>query len=150
MEQNKISLLVWIPTIVSVIALIVAIAAYNKTGQTLRASVTSEVTEETQDAVQMAEIAAARANARADLILLRTQLAAGEVQEDVGSNITAIRKNLAQAYKDTSDIAQKQWQELDMQFEQLENETREESANALDTLEGLISNLEKDVRSDEK
>lgn len=142
-QQNSIS---WIALGLAGIALIFSVIAFNRSGTNL----STVVTEQTEDAVTAAQIVAARAEARADLIALRTRVAAGEAGEEIAQEVAETRTELAQAYENASEAAQMQWQEIDAQFEALEQQTRESSASALDTIEGLISDLERDVRTDEQ
>lgn len=136
----------WIALGLAGIALIFSVIAFNRSGTNL----STVVTEQTEDAVTAAQIAAARAEARADLIALRTRIAAGEAGEEIAQEVAETRAELAQAYENASEAAQVQWQELDADFEALEEQTRESSAGALDTLEGIISNLEQDVRTEDQ
>lgn len=126
--------------IISVIALLVAFAA--NTDVDVPNVDTAEIAQET-------ELALARAEARASLAATRADLAIDENYEEAANEVAAVRAELARSYKNANAEAQAEFKEVDAELEALETELREESADALNTLENLIGDLEREVRTDE-
>jgi len=143
--------------IISVVALILAWMAYNRAGTDLSTQIeqgTEEVAVETEQAFETAvnrtDAALARAEARADLIALRAELAAEQNYAEAVAEVQMVRTNLRNAYQNAEVTVQAEWRELDRELEQLEQSLRENSADSLETLSGLILLLEQDVRTDEQ
>lgn len=127
-------------------ALIVSIVAINRSGREGE----NVAVEETQDAGQAVEIAAARTAARARLAALETRIAAQEGYAEAAEEAQAVRLQLREAYATASAEVRQEWQELDANLNILEQQLREESADAVGTLERLLAALRQDLRTDEE
>lgn len=150
---------------VAVVALILAWVAYNQSGDDVTTdlpqdsaevvteteqsldAVDEEVAETTTEVVTDAELLAARAEVRADLLALQAELAAERNYTEAADQIAETRRELADLYVETSAEAQADWNALEDDFVAVENSVRTESAEALDELNQLISNLEREVRN---
>jgi len=124
----------WIALAFSVFAVILGWSAFNRAGP---------------DFLEEADQELAKAEARAELLGLRTQIAVGEAYEKSQQEVIEIRRDLERAYEDAEAQAYEEWMEIDTELELLENNLRDESADALNSLENVISLLEADVRTSE-
>lgn len=150
--------------IVALVALGLAWWAFNRSGENLTSEIgdaTQEVVDETRQAaneaeealdirVTEAELAAARAEAYADLLALKAELEAEENYAEVLAETQAIEDDLDALYANASAEAQQEWAEMQVEFDQFENQLRSETSDALDGLGGLILLLSADVRTDEE
>ncbi len=153
---------------IAVVALILAWVAYNRSGDDVTTDlqqgsaevvteteqalddVGEEVAETTTEVVTDAELLAARADARADLLALRAELAAESNYSEVAEQVAEARAELADLYVEASAEAQADWNALEDDFMTVENSIRSESADALNELDQLISDLERDIRTTEE
>lgn len=153
---------------IAVVALILAWVAYNRSGDDVTTDLQQgsaevvteteqamdaageEVAETTTEVVTDAELLAARAEARADLLALRAELAAESNYAEVADQVAETRAELADLYVEASTAAQADWNALENDFMTVENSIRLESAEALNELDQLISDLERDVRTTEE
>lgn len=144
-QYSKIQLLQFVILVISIITLLFVIAIFNRTGESLGIV----VQEETQDAVNSTKLVTARAKANAELIALRTQVAAGMAADEAAQEVAEIRDDLAAAYEHANDEARQELRELDNDFQRLEQGFRNGAANVLSLLEDLAGRLEEEVRTDE-
>lgn len=145
-QQNSNSLIAWIALIVAIIALVLGWMAFNRSGQ----DVVPAVQEGAQEAQEDAALLAARTEARAELLALQTQIAAEEGYDEAAQQAAEIEADLETAYVNARLEASAEWQELQADFENLERELRDESADAAETVAGLIALLGQDLRTDER
>lgn len=154
--------------VISVTALILAWVAYNRSGENLTMELqqgAQEVAEETEQETRelgsaveetvdrtmtSAEATLARAEARAELLAIEAEFEAEENYEDALEEVRSVRADLRIAYQNAEGEIREQWREVDQELESLGQSLRAESADALETLAGLILLLEADVRTDEE
>ena len=156
--------MIWIVGIISIIALVLAWTAFNRSGENVLTEVEQGADEAMMEANQLgnqveqtgsevvteAELALARAEARADLIAIEAELEAEQNYAEAVAEVQAVRTDLADAYSQTELEARQNWQEFDQELAQAEESLRTNSADALETLGGLILILEADVRTDQE
>lgn len=170
MEQNQSNNtgLILVIGIISLVALVLAWTAYNRSGEDVTAQVeqgvaelameTQQNTNEVENEIEMAtsEVVGAtqdvliRAEARAELVTLQAELEAEENYMEAATEVAQLRAELNDTYQNATGEVQMQWQELDQGLEQFEQSARTESADALEVLGGLIIMLEADVRTDQE
>jgi hypothetical protein len=137
--------------VVAGIALIFALAAYDRSGREAReaAPVRTQAAAEEADDGEADGQSVARARAESRLAALEARLAAQEGLAEAAEETRAVRADLQEAYQDASEEARGEWRELDGQLERLEAQLREESADALLTLQNLLARLRRDVATDD-
>jgi hypothetical protein len=164
--QTKQNGTLWLVAIVSILALILGWAAFNRSGDNLTTEIqqganelSAETTENYNQAAAEIESAAdsvvmsvndiqARAEVRAELLAIEARIAAEEGYEAAADEVKNIRTNFMAAYENVEDEAKQNWQQLDLELNQLEESLRTNSANALETLADFIASLGADVRVD--
>lgn len=145
--------LAWAAIAIAVIALLFSFLAWNNNENDLSedtvatSTPTNEVTADNDDE-DAVEIVGLRTTAAAELAALRARLAANQAYDEALEETQTARQQLANAYANASIEAQAEWQELETTFDQLEDQLRDNSADALDTLNSIITTLERDVRTD--
>jgi len=157
----------WLVAIVSILALVIGWAAFNRSGDDLTTEIQQEsnelgaetsenyneaATEIESGADSMAMSAKdlqARTEVKAELLIIEARLSAEEGYEAAADEVKDIRTNFMASYENVEEEAKQNWQQLDLQLNQLEESLRTNSANALETLSEFIANLEADVRVDD-
>ena len=168
MQQNTNSTLVTIIGIISVLALILAWTAFNRTGQDLENMVAQEVEEayntteaavvdgaqaienETEELVNDAELFAARVEARTELLAIQARIEAGEEIDDIQTDLNAVEADLERAYTNAEREAAAEWNDVQAGFQDIENGLRSGTANTLEFVGGTILLLEDEVRYDDE
>jgi F0F1-type ATP synthase membrane subunit b/b' len=156
----------WVIAIVVILALIIGWMAFNRSGDNLSTEISQEGSElgtETREnyndvgnniensinsVSESAQDLQARAEVRTELLALQTRLSVEEGYDAAADEVKDIRANLAATYEGVEDSAKQNWQQLDIELDQLEQSIRTNSADALETLAGFMLNLEADVRVD--
>jgi hypothetical protein len=130
--------------LIAVISLVIAVMAYNRSGTDIedQVPVTSEQIEN-RLAYEQRMI-----ESRVRLWGLQSEIAVNENTDETVNDIQNIRADVQEAYQYTENETQDEVREVERQFDQLEQQVREGSADALGTLERLIELLRKDVSSD--
>lgn len=136
----------WAAFVFSALALFLSIVAFNRAGTDLDEVVKREIAQYQQGA----EEAAARAEVRAELVALRTEIAAAEAGEEIASEVATARENIQMTYRDADVALNQEAEEIGMELEQLESEVRTNTARGLQRLENLINRMKQDVRTDEE
>lgn len=90
-----------------------------------------------------------RNNARAELLILQAQLEAKENQEEALRALEELESDLERKYANADAEAKAEWAELKVEFDRLETAIRDESADMMQILAGIILRLEGDIRTDE-
>jgi hypothetical protein len=160
--------LMWVIGIISLIAIVLAWMAFNRSGTDVSTVVereAGELEQETEDNLDALgnEIvttttntwdagaeALARADARANLAALQVEF---EVEEDYDAalaGIQGVRADLRATYNQAEGAVQRNWQALDQELERAEQSIRTESADALEIVGGAILLLEDDVRTEDQ
>ncbi|MGH9857381.1 MAG: hypothetical protein ACRD4B_05995 [Acidobacteriota bacterium] len=146
----------WLALVVAIIALLIGVVAFNRSGRDIEAILEEQAEEAIQDTeevvdttIQEAEEAATIAEAQARLTALRADIAAETAYAESAEEVRKVRADLAQAYANASVEVQQGWQEVDDELELLEQQLRDESADAAETLERVFALLEQDLRTDE-
>jgi hypothetical protein len=165
-QSNKMGW-IWVVGIISVIALVLAWMAYDRSGENLTTQIQQEATElveETEQSISEtgnnikrtaettqdeAQIRLARAEARAELIALQTEIEAEQNYTETVDRVERVQTNLRSAYQNAETSTQAEWREIDNNLEKLKQSLRSNSADALETARGLILILEDDVRMEE-
>ncbi len=141
------STVAWLALIVAIIALLFAVAAFNRTNQHLVADDDNEVTEDTQESE--VDVVAARREAADRLTSIRTEVETDKRYDEAADEVAEIRANLRETYADASADAQEEWRDMEPELEALEQQLRDKSADALGGLASLIRALAGEVRTDE-
>jgi hypothetical protein len=147
-QKNTNSIISWIGLVVGVIALLIAVGAYNRTGADVADLARStfqeageEVSEEARRVGETAQRQAAIAQAQARLSAVRTDIEADAITQDT-------LDTLAQARRDLEGVEFRTNVNIETQFDTLESQVRAGTANALSTIESIIAALRNDVQSE--
>jgi hypothetical protein len=122
---------------VAIIALVLAILAYNRTGVRLD----NQIEARFKDYSQEVNLVNARNNAANELENVRTRIAAGGSANETASTVARIKLTTQNAFQNARNASSSEWQELGAIFDRLGGEIRNRSANARATLDELIGNL---------
>lgn len=154
-QRNTNSAMITIVGIIAVAALIIAWAAFNRSGEDLIPTVAQEVEEvgdeieETaEEAADEAELLAARAEARAELLALEARLEVEENYEEAAAEVEEIQDDLDRAYENASAEARQEYRELEAELSDLEQGLRDGTGDVLELFAGIALLLEDDVRVD--
>lgn len=157
----------WLIGGIAVLALILAWVAFNRSGEDviptaaeeaaeaereLEASVeaTAEAIEETiVTATAEARVAAARVEARADLLALQTKLQADAAYENTTEDLNQIEADLEVAYTNTSADLQSEYQEIQSELETLGDAIQNGTADVLESIAEVSLMFKADVRANE-
>jgi len=152
-----------------IVALVISVSAYNRSGQDIDDSVgesaeqsaqsigelsedvASGVVETAEEVGETAETTAMRATAASRLAAIRAEVEAKQNWQKASQEVANIRSGIADAYRDEVEgemVAEAR--ELDQQLATIEAELRQESAEALESIGDLIERLELNIRSDEE
>lgn len=96
------------------------------------------------------EVNEARADARERLREVEQNLRLEANYEQAAAEVQDIESDLRMVYMNASAEVQQGWQEVQTNFDQLEDNLRQGTATALETFGGLILLLEAEVRTDEE
>jgi vacuolar-type H+-ATPase subunit I/STV1 len=158
---------VWVIGGVAVVALIVAWVAFDRSGDDLLPTVADEAAEtqreiessvetaterqgnSTAEVATEAEIEAAKAEARQDLLAIQTELETDATYDDVQQELNQVQADLEAAYANTSGELQAEYQVIRQELASLENSIRNETGDALNAIADLSLRLETSVRTDE-
>ncbi len=135
----------WTALILALISLILAWTAFNRAGEDLH----EEVQDELNQAVFEIEQGWDVLEARTRLLALRADIIAERAYDEAAEEVAEVRADLEAAYADASAEVREEWREMDAELEQLENDLREGSADAVGSLERSLDALERDIRTDE-
>jgi gas vesicle protein len=164
MQKEKIDVLsfsAYTALVVSVVALFISWAAYNRAGENLSDVIqdeTNQVVNQTervaQDTIEEVTTTAMliknRAELSARLVGVRAQIAADTVTEETIQEVEDIRMSYKELYQDASEEAQEQAQQVDQELERLETSLRDNTSDALLVVEGLIELMRQDIQDDEE
>jgi len=92
----------------------------------------------------------ARAETRARLLIIRAQIASGRTGEEIVDQVKDARADLKDAYRDAQGATLGEYQAFDANLGRLEGQARTNAADALKTIEDLVSALRRDVASDDE
>ncbi len=144
-HTNTLQIVAWTALIISLLSLILAWSAFNRSGQDL----SSEVAEDLRMARLELQQDLAIVEARADLLALRAQIEAEEQYAETRAEVAEVRNDLRIAYLNAETEVQQEWREMDAALEDLENNLRDESADAVGSLTNALDAIERDIRTDE-
>lgn len=154
--------------LLAVIGIIIGWVAFNRSGKDLSPTIideasiaTDNIAEKTQDLNQDTmqnanqtqkdiQYALMKAQLEARLLSIKTQLAANEVTDETMQEIKNLRNDLNDTYTNSSEEAQEQIRDVDSQLAVVEAKARNNTAEALLTMENLIEQVRQDVKADEK
>jgi ElaB/YqjD/DUF883 family membrane-anchored ribosome-binding protein len=166
-QKNSNSTLLAITGIIAILALILAWTAFNRTGQDLEDMVADQVEEAyntseravvdgaqaiedgTEELVDDATLLEARAEARAELIVIEARIEAGEEINEIQADLDAIETDLEQAYANAGQEATQEWNDLQIGLQNIEDGLRTGTAETLEFIGGTVLLLEDDVRYDD-
>lgn len=103
----------------------------------------------TPQPVTAAEIAARRQQARTELAAIQTRFEADQNYEAAVTATNELEADLEGLYANASSEVRADWQRTKVEFDRFEEALRNESADAMNVLAGLILLLEDEVRTDE-
>lgn len=162
-NKNSNNSVIWLVLILAIIGIMIAWAAFNRSGEDLLPTAAdeaneaaeeseravAEIEEETEEAAAEAARASARIEARADLVALRARLEAEEGYADAVAEVQEIEADLDQAYANASAEAREEYAEIKTELGVIEDKLRDGTGDVLEFIAGTILLLEDDVRVDE-
>ncbi len=143
----------WLALLLAILALLVAWAAYKRTG--------GEIGTVLKDAGipahggagdDLAEWRADLIQARDRLLERRPEVASERNLDQVQRDVEDVRASLERAYRKTGSGAKEQWQDLDADLQRLQGQLKEGGAKALATLDEALAKLREatNLKQDEK
>ncbi|EKE11038.1 MAG: hypothetical protein ACD_15C00151G0016 [uncultured bacterium] len=136
----------WIALLLALIAIFLAIAAFNRSGSDLD----KILTQKTEEYKNEAEKIAIKTEARAELIALRGKIEGAQAGEGVVNQVANTRRNIQESYRNTSADLKQEASEIDRELELVERDVRTNTAQGLQKLENLIDRVGRDIRTDDK
>ncbi len=97
-----------------------------------------------------AEIAAARAAARTELLAIQARLEADQNYEAAVAEVEEVEADLERTYANATGEVKQEWEETKREFDDLEQGLRNGSATTLEVLAGLLLMFSNEVRTDEE
>jgi hypothetical protein len=156
MDNKTSNTIAWISLIVSIIALILAWSAYNRTGTDVGTAIenntreaASSIEETTEEIRETTAQIAARAETIVRLTNIRAKIAANEIDEEQYDSLNEVREDLRNVYAEAQGDVKDAWAEIDADLEMLESQMRNDTAEALLTIEKIIEALRQDALSEE-
>lgn len=140
------SLLIWLTTlslVLSVLAILTSASAYNRSGKSL----IQEIEEERQKENLTFEENTVLEKARADLEEVREDFISNHNYQLAEERIKNIRENLNQSLENPQGKSSETWINLHANLATLEEDLRMESAQAIDSFQGLLEDLEQDLKT---
>ncbi len=129
--------LVWFTLLVAVGAIIFALIAYNRTSLEAQA----ELQQQYEETAAQLNVKTARLQALAELSLIEMRQGATRNYTEFEAGVSAVKKDLEEAYVEAQMDTSEEWQALNQQFATLSVEIRAQTANSLDSLRRLIEGL---------
>lgn len=151
-QQNMNSTVSWVALIFAFIALVLAWAAFNRSGTDVGTVVNrgvNQAADEVQEVTNEVQQEWDEFQIEARLIALRARIEARENLYEVQAELVDIRTDVQVMTANVSVETRQELQELDRELETLEGQVRDNSADALGTLENAIESARMDVRTDE-
>jgi hypothetical protein len=125
--------------VIGLVSLVIAISAFNRTGQNLE----EVIAEGVQD------IATGTVNVTAEaLTAISDRLRGGEPAEDLAEDLAEARTDIRNAYVAVGRETSEGFQQVDAQLEEAETALEQGSADALQQLQEAINALENDLRTE--
>lgn len=149
-QKNMNSAVSWIALIVSVAALVLGWAAYNRAGEDLEdqaAQAVDKVEAEVDEFGRNAAQVAARAEARTKLAAIEAKVAVDQSYAASAAEIDALQADVARAYEGAEGEAKEEAAELDREFATLSQQMRNGTADSLTGLANLLNRLSADARN---
>lgn len=131
--------------IVAILALILAWAAYRRTGGELKDLTGSLAGDATAALDRQTDLAQARAR----LLGHRAEVAGNRNLEQVQRDVADIRASLERAYDDAGSGAKARWQDLDAELERLQAQLKEGGSKAVATLDSALAKIRTEEKADE-
>ncbi len=128
---------VWFALLVSVGAIIFALIAYNRSSLDAQA----ELQQQYEETAAQLNVKTARLQALAELSLIEMRQSATRNYTEFDTQVSAVKKDLEEAYVDAQMDTSEEWQALNQQFTTLSVEIKAGTANSLDSLRRLIEGL---------
>ncbi len=136
--EKRNSIMMWLAVIMSALSLLIATASYLRTDSQPQLSVEREW----QDVNATTQRQLAQLRAQLQLERLRAQVETQDVVENTEVQISALRRDIEVAFEGLS-------LDVESSLNQLEQQLRANSTDALLTIESLLVEVRRDVRSDE-
>lgn len=134
--------------IVAILALILAWAAYRRTGGELKDLTGSLAGSLAGDATAALDRQTDLAQARARLLGHRAEVVGSENLEQVRQDVAEIREKLEGAYE-AGASAKARWEELDAELERLQGQLKEGGSKAVATLDSVLEKIRIEEKKDE-
>lgn len=131
---------------IGIFAVILAWSAYNEYGDT----VGEDINQSYEAAVDQLSMTAKKIETRSELLALRAELQAEKTIDNVDVRLADIQTDISELYTNAKIETTDAMQDIDADFEKLEMEIRDGSANSVDTISDILDRLETDLRTDEK
>lgn len=137
--------------ILSVLALLLAWTAYRRTGgelqgiwRDLSGGFRDGYRETVEDGSAAVDRQTGLAQAQAELLRRRAEVAGERNLEQVQREVAEIRGNLERVYDDAGAETKARWRQLDAELERLEGQLKEGSSKALGTLDSALAKLRRE------
>ena len=131
----------WLALVVALLALYVAWSAYRRTGGDLGQLVQFERGEAEVPTAETADWRDSLEQARKRLLAWRPEVEDDGDVEAVRRDVAEIRANLERAYRGAGAEAREKWRTLDAELKRLEDQLREGSSRAKETLDSLLDKM---------
>lgn len=138
----------WIALIVAIIALLIALVAWNTANVIDDPNIGESVDRQVQNLEQ--EDVVTESQQRMQILRTQTSTESVEASEAVQTEIADIRINLRDEFAEANQNTQQAWQEVDAELENIEQGLRNGTINALEAIDRAITALQRDLRSDEE
>lgn len=132
----------WLPIGLSILSLVISIAAWNKTGDTSIADQLKELQVNQQTFNQKS----AFSNASQRLDLVRRDFAQNRNYENAQKSIDEIRRDLRVSFQNADKNAQKTWQNINNDLAKIDLQLSEKAVDVLDTIDALIIKLKSAIQ----
>ena len=142
--MKKIRNIEWIALAISIMALLLAWAAYNRAGIDLEQQIEFQLTgirQEIKEQIALAE-------ARIKLNAIRTRVVLRNEYYEARMDVISLRRDLKQSFELAEQESKELWMEIDADLEKLEVELRDESSEALVRIDQIIGKLHSQVEVD--
>lgn len=131
---------IWIAICISLLALVTAIIALNRTTEPSMGG-SDELRKEFQQFQQQMQLESARQR----LEDAREAVEEGVQREQIQKQIAVVRRDLQRAYVNSEEQAQQSWRDIDRQLDTINEKLREGSVDILQTIDALLEKLRDEI-----
>lgn len=140
------SMMVWSTFIIAIVALIVSLLAFNRTARIDKQSNLVNLQKEVQTIREEQVIEQAQDR----LTEIREQINNTGNFDDAQKGVAQVRRDVRQSFTNATEATKETWNDLDKELEQIEQQLRDGSADALNSLDNFITKLKNEIRTDER